>query len=303
MSISSMNRVLDLAIPDLSNKASCRLYYGPAQERPSIKLDSDAYKKYKESGNVLRWYFGLMGETSPTLSPLSVDVAGDKDYLVYRYDWVFGISIPNVLVPDQNQDPNDEQKGQLWWDWQKKLTTGTCMAVQVIISPEDPQLAYTCVATNLNVLPPSRDEKSWLQRNRKGVIEFVKSGTKIAEEWHPGIITKTLATLSNSLDAQAPGEERNWFIYQFVDPDSHSCAVEWRVYKKVLEQYGPLLRGSLVLAFHGSHGKGEQKGIRLVLRPQLGFNQEDDLKRVTPTENLKGSEQVQLAILPVATPA
>jgi hypothetical protein len=296
-----MNRVLDLAIPDLRKKSSSYLYYGAPEEKPSIRLGSEAFTKYKEAGKVLRWYFGLMGETSPTLSPLSVDVAGDKNYLVYRYDWVFGISIPNVAVPDRNQDPDDEQKGQLWWDWQAYLTTGTCMAVQVIISPDDPQLAYTCVSTNLNVLPPSKNDKSWWQKNRKGIVGFVQSGTKIAQEWHPGMITKTFSALSNSLDAQDPGDERHWFIYQFVDSDSHSCAVEWRIYKNVLTQYGPLLRGSIVLAFHGGHDKGEQKGIRLVLRPQLGFIQEDDLKRITPTENLEDSDQVHLVILPVET--
>ena|SRR5579862_7984770 len=138
----------------------------------------------------------------------------------------------------------------------------------------------------------------------QGIIEFVKSGAKTAEEWHPGIITKTFSVLSNSLDAQADGNEHNWFIYQFVDPDSHSCAVEWRIYKKVLQQYGPLLRGSLILAFHGKQNKEEQKGIRLLLRPQLGFIPKDELLRVTPTENLlKDSDQVQLVILPVDTPA
>src|SRR5579864_1003902 len=140
MSISSMDRILDLVIPDLRKKTSSILYDGPPQKRPLIKMDSEEYKKYKTAGKILRWYFGLMGETSPTLSPLSVDVAGDKNYLVYRYDWVFGVSVPNVLVEDPSQDPDDKQKGQLWWDWMKalteaskdpitNLTKGTCVAV------------------------------------------------------------------------------------------------------------------------------------------------------------------------------
>jgi len=78
-----------------------------------------------------------------------------------------------------------------------------------------------------------------------------------------------------------------------------SCAVEWLINKKVLKQYGALLRGSLVLAFHGAaKDTASQKCIRLVLRPQLGFNPRDELSRVVPTQKLKDAEQVQLEILP-----
>lgn len=303
MPVSSAERILDVGIPDLNQKSSIVLYSGMPGERVLIEEGSDEEKRYRAAGKVLRWYFGLMGETSPETSPLSVDVAGDKNYLVYRYDWVFGVAIPNVTPKDRDKDPNQERQGALWWNWQAALTDGTCMAVQVMISREDHGVGYSCVSTNLNVLPPSRDTTSWWQRNRKGVIEFVKSGATAAEQLHPGIITKTFSALSNSLDSKEKWswKRTNWFIYQYVDPDSQSCAVEWRIYKKVLRQYGPLLRGSLILAFHGEPRSPGHKGITLTLRPQLGFIAQDEFKRITPTEHEDQSKQVQLNILPALT--
>jgi hypothetical protein len=140
------------------------------------------------------------------------------------------------------------------------------------------------------------------QKNKGGVIDIVKAGAKAAEEVYPGMITKTFAALSNSLEARGKWRKTNWFIYQFLDSTSQACAVEWRINKKVLAQYGPLLRGSLVLAFHGDvNATREHKGMRLELRPQLGFNPRDELSRVTPTSKLEQDQQVKLEILPRAT--
>jgi hypothetical protein len=303
MPVSSVERVVDVGIPDLGENTTKILYAGLPGADASIRADSKEEKEYAETKSVLRWYFGLMGETSPVLSPLSVDVAGDKQYQVYRYDWVFGVTIPNILVEDRKKDPDRKRQGTLWWDWQKALSNGTCVAVQVILSRQDSGVGYTCVATNLNALPPSRDTRNWWQRNRKGVIDVVKTGAQTAEQIHPGMITKTISALSNSLDPSKKWfkwKQTNWFIYQFLDSETSSCAVEWRIGKKVLKQYGPLLRGSLVLAFHGTPAGSAQNGIRMTLRPQLGFIRRDDLNRINPTENLDPADQVQLTIMPVA---
>jgi hypothetical protein len=300
MPVAAVERILDVGIPDLSKNTSTILYSGLPGVSHWIKADSDQEAHYRTAKNVLRFYFGLMGETSPGLSPLSVDVAGDKKYRVFRYDWVFGVTIPNIRVENQSDDPDRERQGKLWWDWQKALSKGTSVAVQMVLSREESGPGYTCVATNLNVLTPARDARTWWMRNRKGVIDSVKSGAKTAEELYPGMITKTISALSNSLDPRRNWLQTNWFIYQFLDSESSSCAVEWRIYKKVLRQYGPLLRGSLVLAFHGAPAVSEQNAIRITLRPQLGLNNRDDQNRINPAENLGRSEQVQLAIVPVA---
>ncbi|MFZ0771272.1 MAG: hypothetical protein WCA49_25365 [Candidatus Sulfotelmatobacter sp.] len=291
MSVSSIERILDVAVDDFYTADCSVLQYGPPHEKITIAADSPSRGEYKEGRKILRWYIGLMGDTSPEISPLSVDVAGDKNYRVYRYDWVFGVSLPNLPGPEP---------GKLWWNWQKALTKGTAVAVQLLILPGDSGIAYTCVATNLNVLPPSRDTQTWLHKHRSGVIDFVKAGAKTAEEIYPGMITKAFSALSNSLDARGKWRRTNWFIYQFLDSDSQACAVEWLINKKVLKQYGALLRGSLVMAFHGAAKAGttKQKCIRIVLRPQLGFNPEDELSRVSPTQELKDAEKVQLEILP-----
>jgi len=284
--IKQPDQLLDVAVENFST-ADCRiLHYGLPHEAIDISPDSPTYKDYKQHARILRWYFGLMGDTSPRLSPLSVDVAGDKAYRVYRYDWVFGVSLP--------------PPGEFWWDWQKALRKGTSIAVQLIILPGDSGLGYTCVATNLNVLPPSRNTETWWQRYRSGIIEAVKTGAQTAEELYPGKITKAFSALSNSLAAQGKWRTTNWFIYQFLDSTTQGCAVEWLINKKVMQQYGPLLRGSLVLAFHGKPENKEKasRGIRLVLRPQLGFSRRDELSRVTPTSGLKPDEQVKLDVLP-----
>ncbi len=289
MPVLSIERLLDVAIKDFYTADCSVLHCGPPHREIKIALDSSRYEEYKEGGKVLRWYLGLTGDTSPEISPLSVDVAGDKNYRVYRYDWVFGVSLPPL--------------SELWWDWQKALRKGTSVAVQLIILPGDSGIGYTCVATNLNVLPPSRDTKTWWEKYRSGVIDTVKAGAKTAGDLYPGMITKAFSALSNSLEARGKWKKSNWFIYQFLDSDSQACAVEWLINKKVLKQYGPLLRGSLVLAFHGGSNDSprEQKIIRLKLRPQLGFSRKDELSRVTPTYKLEEEEQVQLEILPRAT--
>jgi hypothetical protein len=279
---------MDVAVTDFDS-ADCRiLHYGIPNPDLDIVPGSPEHREYTRDGQVLRWYLGLMGETSPVVSPLSVDIAGDKDYRVYRYDWVFGVALPNL---------SGTNRGELWWDWQKRLADATSVSVQMILSPAA-GMGYTCVAAKLNVLPPSRDTKTWWQKNRGDVYEVVKAGTRTAEEIYPGTITKVVASLSNSLDAQTKWRTTNWFIYQFLDSTTQACAVEWRITKKILNQYGPLLRGSLILAFHG--GADERKGIRLELRPQLGFNPHDELSRVSPTFKLEQDQQVKLDILPRA---
>jgi hypothetical protein len=41
----------------------------------------------------------------------------------------------------------------------------------------------------------------------------------------------------------------------------------------VLQSFGPLLRGSIVLAFHGEPKEGKE--IVLLLRPRLGFDEKN----------------------------
>ena len=55
MSISSIERILDVAVMDFST-ADCRvLHYGPPHEEITIATGSTRHKEYKEGGKVLRW--------------------------------------------------------------------------------------------------------------------------------------------------------------------------------------------------------------------------------------------------------
>ena len=291
-----MERILDVAFKNLYEPTCTIMHCGPPHERITIAPTSLDYDKYVKGGKVLRWYVGLMGETSPELSPLSVDVAGDKEYHVYRYDWVFGVTCADV-------SESKAKRGQLWWDWQKALRKGTSAVVQLIILPGTSGLAYTCVATNLNVLPPARDTETWWYKNRGGVLDLVKEGTKAAEDLYPGAITKAFSALTNSLNARDRWKRTNWFIYQYLDSETQGCAVEWQINKKIMKQYGPLLRGSLVLAFHGGTGDGSterQRHIRMIMRPQLGFHPKKELVRLTP--QMKEPDQVALDIVPRSAP-
>jgi len=124
-----------------------------------------------------------MGETRPALSPLSVDVATDRDYCVYRYDWVFGI------------------RGLTGWDWKSKLRD-EALVVQLTMRLDAPNIGCTCVAAKLNVLPPSRDTSTWAERNPDTVAGLTKGAADLtaAAIGSPvvGMVTKVAAALSNS---------------------------------------------------------------------------------------------------------
>ncbi len=274
MSLSSVDLLLDAAL-DIANSGCRVLGYGP----PHRKLDT-THSSYQQATNIVRFYFGLMGETTPDASPLSVDIANDISYRVYRYDWVIGIACI--------------QPSRFFWDWQRDLKR---IVVQAVIVPGDSGFRFTSVAANLNVLLPSRDTTGWFQKNQKVVLDAVASATDAVQPV-AGKITKAVAALSSSL--QSDGKRgKNWFIYQFLDDLEQATAIEWNINKDVMREFGPVLRGSLVLAFHGveqGHEKG-RRGIHLLLRPQFGFH-EGTLDSIIPTKGLPNDEQVRLEVFP-----
>src|SRR5262249_28496830 len=151
---------------------------------------------YKEVRNVVRLHLCLMGETRPALSPLSVDVAADREYRVYRYDWVVGI------------------RGLGDWDWKSKLRSEALVA-QVVMRPQASNIGCTCVAAKLNVLPPSRDTSTWFERHPDIIAQLTKAAEAAGIPFI-GSATKLMADLSNSLVSRSNGKT-NWYIYQYVD--------------------------------------------------------------------------------------
>ena len=190
-----------------------------------------------------------------------------------------------------------------WWDWQKKLVE---VAAHIVIVPGDSGFGYTCVASNLNVLPPSRDTDTWWQKNHKALVGMITAtGTAVDAVQHTaGSITKAFAAMANSLESQTK-DRTNWFIYQFLDEPHGAAAIEWRIDREVMKQYGSLLRGSLVLAFHGGSDcrENKQKGIQLILRPLMRYDPKDDIRFIAPTEKLQEHEQVKLEVTPIVVDA
>lgn len=235
----------------------------------------------------LTCFTSLLGEARPKTSPMLPGLGEDQDLLLYRYDWIFGLSCVNT--PDR------------WWDWQQALRKDSAMCVQFILSTAGTGYAYTEVSGLLHALLPSRNTKSFLEIHSKSIADTltgVAGATKSVLPVGIGAVLKASAAMSN-LVSSGEGEGKNWYLYRFLDMEHRAAAVEWRINKTVLEQYGPLLRGSLTLAFHGSGGA--DRPISLQMRPMLGFYEDDAICFVRPAEIL-GDDALTLKIQPEEAP-
>jgi hypothetical protein len=85
--------------------------------------------------------------------------------------------------------------------------------------------------------------------------------------------------------------KKNWFLYQFLDERLKCPVVEWRINKDVLIEYGPLIRGTLFLAFQDPV-KSESSAVQILLRPQIRYSKEDDLAYIIPTQKIDDDKQV-----------
>ncbi len=268
-------RILDVALAGTGSARGEVLWCGTPDQAPDPRA-----LQYDKRRKIIRWLFGVMGETRPLTSPLSVDIANDDDYRVYRYDWFFGVS----CLP----------QSEYWWNWQQDLRE---IGTQIVIVPGDAGFAHSYVATNLNALPPSRNTESWWQKNREPFVKLITATGDVAGVLNPtaGKITKKIAAMANSLESQER-DQTNWFVYQFLDQLRGAPGVEWRIDTSVMKRHGPLLRGSLVLAFHGRATPGSaEPGISLEFRPMLRYD-ENDLAFFAP--DLPAAERTALQIIP-----
>jgi len=279
MAFASSDMILDVDICNPEAGEYELLYYGA----PHTEVDVSR-SEYRDRQRILRWYAALMGEARPQTSALSVDIASDEAYRVYRYDWVLGLTCLGAGPA---------------WDWQTALRG---LTVHLVMDPGDSGFRCTCVTADLKVLPPSRDNAGGWQRNRRAAIDALTASTQFpaAAPATAGNIAKAVAAMTTSLEADGEGRA-NWYVHQFLDDRRRACGVEWRIDKEVMRRHGPVLRGSLVLAFHGGGRRSEerQRGIDLIFRPQLGF-QQSDLACIAPTDRLQGPEGVHLEVLPQA---
>lgn len=224
---------------------------------------------------VQRWYLSLQGEDSPLFSNSEPDA---EQLRIYRYDWAFGISLTEPFR----------------WDWMAQLCEDSALAIHVALLPVGVSAEAVPVCATLSALHPSRNTGwDWSKLSR-----LAADATHVGAKACPPLdyVSDALMLTSNLLESDTGGQ-KNWFLYQFFDENLKCPAVEWRVNKQVLREYGPLLRGSLFLAFHGS-AESSPGRVRLMLRPQIRYCEEGDINFLVPTSRLAPGRQVWIDATP-----
>jgi hypothetical protein len=241
------------------------------KQSPSVRAFPPPPKK-EEGERRLHCIVALMGETAPLVSPLSPNYGIADDMHPFRFDWTFGVS----------DHPDDS------WDWQADLRETSAMVIQLLITTAGSGVGYTELASSLLALQPTKNTQTLIESHAEklGTAMMSIAGASEGLQALPGAgavaaALKTSAALATFV-ASGEGRGKNWYVYRFVDPKLHCACVEWKINKKVLLEYGPLLRGSLLLAFHGSPELGHP--VKVELRPKLGFYKAGDLCHVTPTD-------------------
>jgi hypothetical protein len=285
MSTTYVEKVFDVAVSGEKTKASNARLLSPSDD-------------LKSGENALRCIVGLLGDTEPELVPPSPTYAVDVEQRIYRFDWIFGITVPLGREP--------------YWNWQDPLRDENAVVVQVLISPGNSGFGFTEISTALVALNPSRDTRSWLESHSEQLGKTLVAAADVST--HIGGVVPGGALIGGTLSAilrassvisnfvsSGEGQTKNWYIYRFLDAEESCCALEWKINKRVLLEYGPLLRGSLLLAFHGSRAAtGKDEGIRMILRPNLGYYKDDLLRHVRPTLCLPVNQRPAFVIKPRA---
>jgi len=233
---------------------------------------------------IMRWYVSLQGENAPLVSPLAALQDAPAPPSIYRYDWAFGIA------PLEG----------FYWDWQKELCEESALAIHLVLEPEGDAPEAIPISATLSVLHPSRNTKSFWELAWPKIPRAAADLAKTLEAVLPPakLLEGGLTLASNVLESQVENK-KNWFLYQFLDEKRKCPTVEWRIHKDVLQEYGPLLRGSLFLAFHGAPGPETGK-LRILLRPQIKYYPKDDICFIIPTDALTDAQQVAIEVQPQA---
>jgi hypothetical protein len=273
MSVVISQKTVDIVVTGDGKKASGRIR----------KKDSRNDEPLSEGTKALRLHFSLLGETEPALSPLQTGYTFDERSPAYRFDWIVGVA--------------PLEAGGKWWDWLAEIRENRALAVQLLIDGGDSGCTVSEFSANLLGLQPSRDLASWLERNADMVGKSLHEAADKASPMstRAANILNASALMSNFIGSGERGA-KHWFIYRCLDEKRKCAVVEWNIHRTVLEQYGPLLRGSLVLSFHGTWNR--PKPITLLLRPRLGFSRASEIDYLPPEEELEGENPVALNIQP-----
>jgi hypothetical protein len=196
----------------------------------------------------------------------------------YRYDWVVGVG------------PAD-------WDYLSEMRRKRrAVVVQLLVDSGVGGFTFTDSSPVLAGLTPSLKTSSWFDDHADAIRESVRSVAELAKPYLP-IVPGVVQGAANFIGSKGDADVKNWYMYRFFSGDQHCCAIEWNINKNVLIEYGPLLRGSIVLTFHG-RAKVSGAGIRLLLRARLGFDQKNEINDLPPWEELEQGAPVQLFVRP-----
>jgi len=240
----------------------------------------------KRKAFTLRCYLSLQGEDNPAVSSqCSPDAAPTgTEQTTYRYEWAFGITLIEGF----------------YWNWMKELPDEGAWAIHLVLEPEpfaDGPEAVP-IAAILSTLHPSRNTKSIGEQALPVVLKTTADAAKSGASVFPLLnYLSSGLTLGSNVLASYTDKQKNWFLYQFLDEKLKCPVVEWRINKRVLIEYGPLIRGTLFLAFHNA-AKSKPGKVRLTLRPQIRYMHKDEISYIVPTHKIDPDEQVFIDVHP-----
>lgn len=254
-------------------------------DRSNIDARRDDKKNKVESNNfVQRWYVGLQGEDSPLVSSALASGKAEGEPLIYRYDWAYGVTVIEGL----------------WWDWQGELRNESAIVVQLLLKALGDAAEFVPIGGTLSALRPSRNTKGLWETAMPQIPKLAAELTSVGKAALPQLeyASKGLFFASNVLESYTE-KEKNWFLYQFLNEEQKCPAVEWRISKRVLAEYGPLLRGTLYGAFYGPAAV-EPAAVRIQLRAGIGYLKDDDLVFIWPIDSLGADQQMCIDVRPRA---
>jgi hypothetical protein len=253
-----------------------------------IILSEDHVALTKDSKDVkynytLPLYRSIIGELDPTLAPLAIDYTINSE-TAHRYDWVVGLGEPSGVS-----------------DWHSTLRPERTISVQLSIASNDSGLSFSDSSPMLLGLQPSLETESWWDRHVAAIRESMRQAAGIATPVLPGVVPGAIQIASNFITS---GDQRgkNWWMYRFLEKDKKSIVIEWNINHKVLVEYGPLVRGSVALSFHGE--RKENGDITLLLRAGVGFDRRKNLEYLPSWDKMEEkNSRVALTVKPtVAKP-
>ena len=249
-----------------------------------VNLEKEQFVDYDQKGNTsryLKFYTSLIGEDSPEIMDLTGNYIGESSK-IYRYDWHFGLS----CIPEQNK--------RVIWDWKSKLRDNNSVKLQLIFDSQIDKsgVFIDILCANLLCLNPSKNTASWFEKNREGFNNSLKTLANTTKDYSK--IASDVFNVANVLTNFIASDDngKNWYLYKFLDSERNNFAIEWHINKRVLEQYGPMLQGSLVVNFHGSRNQAQK--LRLCIRPSISFNEKEELCYVSPYESIKHDHYIEI---------